>query len=358
MACGQSNRGTVNIDEDNESARLGSAVHCALAENLGAHILPNFDAISEEYELTALKDDLRSLYYTGLKLWDSTISDWFRSPSFEAKLGTNLTAELGMHGTADVLEHFPDERRAVVLDWKTDRNPGKRDYLPQVKGYAYLTVVNFPNTDTVTVCIAYLRDKTFVTETITAEEARAFAEELIHIESDPNPNFVVGDHCEYCPRRYNCQALIDRATANTAIVLAHPTAEPPTKPDDIRRLWMGCRDIERAVKAAREYCKEQIRRQIPDLNSRVECPGGGSLGLKETHVRTIDPRLGIQVATRYMDDEALATAVKLSRPELIKRARETAPDGMTKKAREEEFIAALQSAGAELDEIRYDADIQ
>ena len=77
MACGQSNRGTVNIDEDNESARLGSAVHCALAENLGAHILPNFDAISEEYELTALKDDLRILYYTGLKLWDSTISGWF-----------------------------------------------------------------------------------------------------------------------------------------------------------------------------------------------------------------------------------------------------------------------------------------
>ena len=273
-------------------------------------------------------------------------------------MGANLTVEHGMVGTADVIEIFTDEHRAVIVDWKTDRQPGRRDYLPQMRAYAWLAMVNNPGIESVTIALIWLRDKSLVSENITRAEADEFKDELVRTLDDPNPQFVVGDHCEYCPRRYNCQALIDRATANTAIVLAHPTAEPPTKPDDIRRLWMGCRDIERAVKAAREYCKEQIRRQIPDLNSRVECPGGGSLGLKETHVRTIDPRLGIQVATRYMDDEALATAVKLSRPELIKRARETAPDGMTKKAREEEFIAALQSAGAELEEIRYDADIQ
>jgi hypothetical protein len=358
FACGQSSRGSLNIDEDSDAARLGSAVHAALARQIQGEII-NLIRIAEEFGVAQeAMTDLAILTATGMKLWREVIAPWFRVPTAEQTMGINLTADIGLKGTADVIELFPEEHRGVIVDWKTDRKPGRRDYLPQVLGYAYLAMVNNPGITRITVALVWLRDKSITSEVITRSDADELRRVLVAAAEDPNPQFDIGDQCDYCKRRYECPALAARAQSQAAIILQRPVTELPSDPKSLREMWQMSGVLDRAIKSGREWIKEQIRLQLPTLDARIECEGGGSLGFAQKRIREIDPRKGIAVASKYMDDEGLASAVKLSRPALIKAARETAPEGMTKKAREEQFIADLQAAGAETETIRYDIDIQ
>ena len=140
-ACGQSHKKPkIAIRQDNEPARLGSAVHEALANMVRGDKLQNFGELTMRYSIDV--EELTKLYNFGRKGWRDNIAQYFGNDyKVEGQLLHQITPNLRLVGTPDVFALLPEHNEIRILDWKsgwkTDIN-----VRPQMLSYALYRLRN------------------------------------------------------------------------------------------------------------------------------------------------------------------------------------------------------------------------
>lgn len=300
IACSPSGEApTVVIDEKSEAGALGTAAHDVMARQVRGGAPVMVAEVAAEHGVDA--GELGDLIDTGGKLLDT-----LRGPAdCEEGAEDELTAEVcgvRLTGHRDYWWRLGD--RAGLVDWKTGYKDA--DYRDQAMGYATLMFANFPTLRTIDVTIAWLRDGTTESYHVTLEDTHAWYLRL----SDAITNDGVyhpGEHCTYCPRRYECPALAQRQTSTLAVwnegkgrTLA--TMTPAERID----LYARASEVAKLAEAVRAEIREDLRQHGPLVTDDA------TLALVPEVHRAVDPLRAWPVLEEHFTPEQMNQIVKVS----------------------------------------------
>lgn len=133
------------------------------------------------------------------------------------------TTMIEMSGTADIYAQI-NERKGCVIDVKAGFV--SKDYSDQVKSYAMMLLAKFQTLEQITVLVMYAKLNKVETFHFKKDDARNYfnlIKETIKIDKKE-----VGDHCAYCPRRYECkekQAVLRGTIAQLSVAKTIDFAE-------------------------------------------------------------------------------------------------------------------------------------
>lgn len=191
------------------AADLGTATHDAMTSVVAG--------LSVDLDLLALRwgvdrDELGPLVFRGRKVWDE-LRAAFPRPETEVDVAAWEEGwPFKLEGHIDLLSII--DRYGRFIDWKTGRKE-ETDYYAQIAGYATALIYGH-GLDEVTGTVAWLRSETAETYRFTRRDASDF---LGRIEAQlrPTARYSHGEHCGFCPRSHNCQALVEIGRRDAAI---------------------------------------------------------------------------------------------------------------------------------------------
>jgi hypothetical protein len=352
LKCGQSIRGEIAVKERAEAAIVGTIVHHLLADYVfpdGTDIAP--EELCERHEVDS-EEPLRLLAY-GRQAWDTlkkkhpvpvvekqlqiTLEDGAGGeplPEAQRKAGFSRAPNLlTITGTADVLAMTQDECR--VVDWKSGRV--RSDHWAQLATYGLLGA-HAMGVQRATVTLVWLRYGEYETRHLDSEALAYHADQIRAAVA--SREFVIGEHCTYCPRRATCPAAIAETQHAIEVLTRKPeyVVADLAKAGALPELLRNCTWAAAAAKKAREAVKRYVAEQ-----GEVK-QNGQVMYLKETYRRRVLPRAGWNILRDTLGED-LDRAVKVTLGEAQKIVAERSRRGDKGKAKAR-LMEALEDAGA------------
>lgn len=336
------------IDSISGAATLGTAVHAVCEHIVQYYDRPELLPYAEKYGVDG--DDLGRLTWYALEAWRA-FDGLFDQPETEVEMDTTFSAadadganvHVRLTGHADVMAWNGDDLSVSVLDWKSGRKTDTNVY-PQLMAYAWLAMQrNMMATHAVIIAV-YLHDQTAKPWRISREQADAYMHQMFGAIADyDGAAFTAGDHCTFCPRRFECPArrqiirstVADLVNADAMAKITDPLAIP----EAVVGLYQRVQFLECSIKAFRDQLRERIEADGP-----IEADGS-MLSLQEQTLSQIDPVKAWPVLAAHLDDSELAPAVKLSKSKLESAVAAKAPRGH-KGAAKQTLLEELADAGA------------
>lgn len=268
LRCGGSQRPLwTQINPDNEAARLGSAVHEALAHLAGAFFddeMPNrLVELAERYRvLLEGADSLSYLYSRGASALQRLV-DKLGEPDFvEHRIEATIPGtEATLTGTMDL--GFVRGDTLYIVDHKSGRL--EKDHSDQLRGYGYGAIPHISaDIKRIGIIVVWLREdgskpgQPRIDSPVyyTPDQLEEWAATDLAGAVKWDGQFAPGDHCEHCPIRAGCQAHRDWAREQVAILLDE-TYEPDDL-DQVVRLRDAARAVAKVVKAADERTRDVV----------------------------------------------------------------------------------------------------
>lgn len=316
----------MRIEGDREPSDLGTAFHAMIA----AVINGSPSALSEEsFAETAAhhnvdEDDLRPLVYWAAKAWSEQLAPHYPNAETERHMhADDPDAGVSLDGHLDVSGYDDPSREVRILDWKSGFTDG--DYRDQLKGYAMLALLEFPDATAARVSKVQVREQRIDTWVFTRAELNGWWMWLTQHLRDRN-TYRPGPHCGYCPRALTCEARM------TALRQAYGWAVMLTEgPESLAVAMTEVVDGLRAVKKAAEAALDAIR-------ADVIAHGGkhGPLSISESNRRKIRMDRAHEVLVEELGMERLIPLLKVTNKAVEEAAKEAAPRGQKRKV-----VAAL-----------------
>ena len=315
MGCPQSGMkpegDAVEIGNDNEAARLGSAIHELLAGYVRTGDLPDEKyrrEIALKYNILHLYDDLDYLFGTGWVAWDELRSQFGEEPLTEMELRSMLTEDIELTGHADVV----GDRGELVrgLDWKSGRKPN--DHYHQMAGYAFDLLDAFLSAQSVSLTLVWLRERTIETLTWTRKQATAWAAETAgRLRSEL---YCPGENCRYCPRQTNCPArtalvrsVISDLTNKEIPIPALTAVAWAALSFDLASAWSKIRIIESVVERLKAVVRDGVERfgslSLSDKTELRLTPIAAS--------KTLKTKEAWPVVTELLTEDELSECIKI-----------------------------------------------
>jgi hypothetical protein len=240
-------------DAPNEAADIGTAIHDWLSKRI-RHI--DLDPIDVARRHAVDVNECSMLCKWAYRAWDK-ISDHFPDARTEVSMAFGM-----LTGTADVLTTpalCDGETR--VLDFKSGRS--ETDHWNQVRGYAWMSLQNYPEATGAYGAVLRVRDQVIDGERWTRDELEAWYTGLEH-KLAHRDRFNPGTHCQYCPRGLTCEAKTALIIQAAAVLLGQKLnasdipADPVARGDFLSALIEQCRMIEKTTDAIRGVVKSEV----------------------------------------------------------------------------------------------------
>ena len=190
----------------NAAADLGTAGHLAAARIVnGAE--PETAALALAYQVDANEMDF--LVGQSLRMWRQ-LREYFPTPETEVSMASELSDDLQLTGTADVLAG-QQEGDCFVLDWKSGRR--ETDATAQLLSYALLAAQQYDATRAY-IAVAWLRTGEIDAQWIDLAAIGAWKDRLVDAsERAQAGEYRTGEQCIYCPAAATCEALRRKSLA-------------------------------------------------------------------------------------------------------------------------------------------------
>ena len=320
----------VAVNVENEAATEGTAIHAQIAHWLQTGEEP---------------DDGQPTYRT-FKMFKRVLTESEYAPRFDLKdahVEELLDKPLGLSGLRisghPDLFGFNPGIGADIYDWKTGWNV-EGDHVEQLKGYAYLILHLWGRGDSIR-AIIIRRDCTAQMFEWTREELIEWAHDLgRRIETWDGRTFSVGEHCQYCPRRFACPAKQAIVKSSVEVFATPDMTFDLTDPATCIRLWRASGEVEKAVKLVRDSIKGQLA-AAPDGSMSAE---GERIYLSPVNKRTVDPVQSWGILEEELGQDALAGCVTIGLTALETALKAKAPRG-EKEAYVGQVFGKLSTAG-------------
>jgi len=314
----------VAVSEENEAANEGTRLHAEIAHWLRTGEEPeNPDSTFAMFRRVLEESD----YAPRFKLHDvsQSVEDMI---SCETN-GILLTGHPDLYGLAPDLG-------IDLYDWKTGWNTDA-DHEAQMRGYAHILCEEY---EALGICATIIRrDCTAQQWNWTQDELRDWWDNLIaNIEAwNTNPVFNTGEHCRYCPRRFDCPG--QRQKLIQAYYAIQPNADfDLSVPSDLVRLWELTGAAEKAAKDIRDQIRQELGRRGPDGITA----DGKTMFLSTTKKKVVDVVEAWPVLTRELTQEQLVPCLTVGLTRLEEAIKATAPRGQ-KDARVKEIYKELEA---------------
>jgi hypothetical protein len=332
MRCFQSAVGDVRIKEFHAEAVLGQAVHAALARYV-AGMPVEVAAVAALYG--ADEDELGYLFRQGCIAWDEIRPRVADSPVWpEWRLQAVVAPSVDLTGAADVIIEHDGGRVLEVIDWKTGRRDA--DHREQVLGYCLLGLENFPKAEAATSRVVWLRDLSAEIYSMRRSEMDMYKERL-RVQLG-NEAYQPGEHCGYCPRKFQCEGRIEMSRAALAVIGGQRVDLATMTPDQQVALYRKAREVVdlgfRVIDQVKALAREE---PIKGMGVRLEVVQDSRRALKAAEAWP--------VLQKHLSDEALAEAVKVSITAVQEAVARDAPRGEGA-GRKRAILAELEEAGA------------
>lgn len=333
--------GDVVLDTADESAALGTACHAVQALvigglDVGMGLQLALDLVPVQAKVYGVnEEELDRLVWLWWRTWE-VISPHFPEPQSEVYFEAG-----GLTGHIDILS--VSETHLRIADLKTGYKDS--DYLPQLQGYAWLALQAYPTLSEVYACILWARDQSTEGWTFTRAELDGWWSSLQ--ERIAKGGYNPGAHCGYCPRSLHCPAktALVRETAEafalTQEINEWRTVVEGADPEALIALLDNTKMLEEACERARQV----VRFAVAEAGGVLTAADGRQLVLTETERREIDPVRGWYALTHALPGTDVLHCISVSKTDVEKAARETAPRGQ-KKAAVDSLMQALADAGA------------
>ena len=317
---------SIRITGGGEAANLGTALHAVQAGAIKGEPVDLLD-VAAEYDVD--HDELQRLAIWAWRAWQG-LAEWFPDPQTEVSIsGTDEEYGIELTGHADVLSVDHERRRLAICDWKSGWLD--HDYTAQLRGYALLALLHYPDIMHVYLVSCRIRDQTYSGEMLTRKQIEDWWDQFAGRlnEGGYNP----GRHCGHCPVRLGCPAREKHLAESVE--------------------WMGITDGDlgelldraKALEFAAGAVKDQIRAEVIAAGGRWKCGDGRELVITEQPRRSIDFAAGWPVIQAALPDADLAGAVTISKSKVEAAAKEAAGRGRKGKA-VQELLDRLDVAGA------------
>ena len=258
--------GEIIVDADSEISRLGSAVHAAIAVIVqGAQ--PNLSAIATRFglkdtrELSILTAAARNWWFETGMLTDSEGNPL---PAL-VEIMTNLWVEEAVISADGIITGHPDlygsldNDTGIIIDWKSGYKTDA-DCLAQLKGYGSIVSDYNPMLSQIVLVVIYLRDSTYQSWSVSADELRSWRDDLIEkVRAWDGKTYKPGEHCLYCPRFESCEGRSRRAVAAVKD-LTGITITPELLAARGIEIYSELGELERLVKAGKNYIRDHVQR--------------------------------------------------------------------------------------------------
>lgn len=336
------------IDPINEAAETGTATHKIL-EGLATSGLIAWDRINDVCdELGGDSEEVRMLCGKAQRMWKD-LRAYFPASLAEVEVSYDIpeivVEGLKLTGHIDWISIGADIAR--MGDWKSGRKDA--NYAQQMKAYMALVLLNFPQLQSATATIAWLRDETIENYTMTQEQATAWLTELVARVVKWDGTYRPGDHCEWCKRNHECPAANAEMRRDLAII-AGVDIETFEHEGFAALDAMTTQDvIELRRKASlvanlAERVNKQIKAYVLDRGDVVGPKA--KLTIETIPRRSIDPQLAWPVLEAAgFGDEDFSACIKMSVTSVGNVVAKRAGRGMAGKARQALFDK-LEMAGA------------
>ena len=328
MLCPQSrHKPEIEISNDSEPARLGSAAHKALATFLRDE-RPDFEQIRNDFLLPDT-NDLRFLFFTGKDAWDVLKEEYGTSVLCIERKINGVFGEIEFTGSADIIGESDGGKTLDIIDWKTGRV--ERNYNPQLKLYGYMyNVMNNMQYEKIRTFTVELREKEIDMQEYSVADLQEFITEVEEVAYSDKYN--IGSWCGFCPRSTECEA---RAKSVQSLALAITGNNMPAlTPETIAKYYGKVKDIMSFCERFREEGAEIIAKSGP-----VPLEDGTILGLSTKKDSSIDT----DKARELFGDSVALEAAKLTKGKLMM---VLTKDADNKAQAKRDALALLEDAGA------------
>lgn len=342
--CGASARADATrvIEPVGEAARIGSAVHAAIAAHIEERLTEYHEGLTARI-LAAFADASESehgwLVRRAIELLRGNLSD---CESCEAEIPETLYLGRGVEisVTPDLTAESKTVPQAIyVVDWKTGIE--ETDNLEQLKAAACAMMQASPEISAAYLVTAYLRTGTINVTEWAPESAEAWLDDLRRriANAERAETFSPGGHCRYCQRFFDCTGR-SQLVRSVMSDLAQPEAYAITA-DNVAKAFEARRMADRVVRSLDGAIKDFIRANGP------VAVNGKTLGFQTTKIRRVLPIPAWPVLEAHFSDTELAEIVdvSISAAEQIVKANAPTERGAKGKAIAA-FNAALAAAGA------------
>ena len=308
FACPNSGDDPLRIDQRNEASDAGSAVHEAM-QSYVCGLEPDLDALALRWGCD--RDEIGRLTWAGRQAWAEL------APSFpDAETEVAVRAELALSsdvvdltGHVDLISRLGT--RAHALDWKSGRLD--HDYYAQVAGYAACLILG-EGYEEVVITVVWLREGEAETYTFDRATIAAWLERFdaqLH-----RHGYVLGSHCQFCPRGHSCEAVIADARRASAVfgqeeftpdrIAATVAALPPAARVE---LYRQAKRVEALASAARQA----VRLNVIQSGGELDAGDGWVLKISEEGGRReVDTVKVWPLLEAHLNDDEVPTVIDVS----------------------------------------------
>lgn len=345
--CGGSVRPcTIDVEEVNEAAETGTAAHKCFESlaSKGEIEWENIDNVCDDLEGNS--EEVRFLCAKASRMW-KTLRDTFPCALTEIAVKYELpTLELDkvgitLTGHADLVSVVGLQIR--ILDWKTGRKDA--NYSHQMKAYLAMMLLAYPQLESGTATIAWVRTEDIENYTMTREDALKWVAEFEQRVILWDGVYRTGTHCAHCRRKHECKAgnelarsYVDSISKVDADSIGSSVLAMP--PDDMIDLYHRARLVSQIAEKALKAIKARVDKQ------------GEVVGTETKLYLDMEPRreLDVQKAWEVLDglgftDKDFAAVVKIPVGRVEKRVAELAGKGNGAAAKRD-LAQRLELAGA------------
>ncbi len=336
--CGASIDCEIPVDDAGPEARLGTAVHKWLAQNLRHEAWAPEDAGNGN-------PDFPMLCHLGVRCWQA-VKGYFPGALTEQFLEWS-DGDIHLTGHADVLSvvESPTDGcgQVRVLDYKTGRTD--EDHDAQLRGYAWLALQAHPWADDASVCLVRVREQTADWGHYSRREmAIWWEEEVREVVVRERREFNPGRHCGHCKRGPTCPAK----TALMGQMVDSLLDYDPTNlnegreisPETLARMLDRVKLVEKACESARGL----IRAAVDAAGGSLLTGDGRRLVIEEQERKVIEPEPAWPILQEALGDR-LAKVLTVGKTKLEDEIKALAPRGQKGQA-VKELMDRLESARA------------
>lgn len=243
------------VNEDSIPARLGTAAHEGLGEQLQGKAVDE-----EQLELLAVKytvplDELRMLFYQAYKLLhEGNIMKYFPQREVEVEVSSLALHPVEQKGHVDLRYYSEQSKTIYILDHKTGWLDS--DCTHQIKSYGFQSLEDYPEADRVHTMVARTRDFVIDHETYTKDELVAWGSVVKKRLVEERDQYFAGKHCTYCPHRLNCIAYEDWVRRSIQLILSWDSSKPfHITPEVIGNLYAAKSNLKKVIADVEDVLK-------------------------------------------------------------------------------------------------------
>ena len=328
------------IDLTSDEARIGSAVHEALARFVRG----------EEIELWQVarnwcvqEEAIAPLVGVGRHIWQDYSAE-ITVLAVEQEFSRDV-AGITLVGRPDLVGETSanEDIVGVVWDWKS--GSPSRNYRHQKRGYIALAWCGHPEyCKDITV---WLRTGEVEIEDVSLVDMAAWEIKLGHVLADSNRYAPSAETCQYCPKRFDCPARLALVRSSVDEFALAEQKVGQLVPADL----VALKDRADLVRQVLKAYDAALREAVEQAGSLV-LPDGRELFLEERFREDINPARGWMVLKQTIGIEdnqlalvALQDVLEIAKGKLLDLVAANAPRGQKGKARLA-LLEALEKAGA------------